>query len=209
MPCKNSTINHLKNTINSPKSTPEQIQKAFIKYIESIKNYYKCNRSNISQEYYEDNIRILDSLKSWINSTKENKALKTVITNSAQVYNNNDEQYQSEIARLRQIVAEISLACQECSIDFNIVNGILQNNGIKILGPRKHYMSYQEALDATGLQKINQDGYSLQRSFSFYEPEPNQEEGECSYRRAIEEGECSYNRAIEESSKYDTEIFDF
>ncbi|CAG8676810.1 19528_t:CDS:2, partial [Racocetra persica] len=205
----------------SSKSTPDQIQKAFNKYIESIRSYYKCNRANSSQEDYEDNIRALNAFKSWINSTmftkinrlesknrrlekrnyqqtkeikdlrkennflrKQNEALKIAVMHSAQVYKNNDEEYQSEITQLRQILGEIALSCQECNIDFNMVNRILQKNGIKILGTQKRYSSYHEAFEAASLQNINQDSeYSLPRSVSFYEPEP--EDGECSNRRNL------------------------
>ncbi|CAG8473252.1 5918_t:CDS:2 [Racocetra fulgida] len=176
MPRKNSTVNHLINTLKSSKSTPDQIQKAFNKYIESIRSYYKCNRANSSQEDYEDNIRALDAFKSWINSTMFTKINRLESKN----------QYQSEITQLHQILGEITLAYQECNIgklNFNMVNGILQKNGIKILGTQKRYSSYHEAFEAASLQNIQDGEYSLPRSVSFYEPEP--EEGECSNRRNL------------------------
>ncbi|CAG8840825.1 15102_t:CDS:2, partial [Racocetra persica] len=100
---------------------------------------------------------------------KQNEALKIAVMHSAQVYKNNDEEYQSEITQLHQILGEIALAY------FNMVNGILQKNGIKILGTQKRYSSYHEAFEAASLQNFNHDGeYSLPRSVSFYEPEPEE-----------------------------------
>ncbi|CAG8848570.1 2186_t:CDS:1, partial [Racocetra persica] len=47
---------------------------------------------------------------------KQNEALKIAVMHSAQVYKNNNKEYQSEITQLRQILGEIALACQECNI---------------------------------------------------------------------------------------------
>ncbi|CAG8771989.1 12812_t:CDS:2, partial [Dentiscutata erythropus] len=240
---KNSNIKHLINTLNSSKSTPDQIKNAFFKYFESTRNYYKRRLYNkeMTDEEYKNHDQLLDALKFQIqlmitkiirlerrikrlddkdtnflteitllkkenhdlikeNKTlkKENEAFKMVISYSAEVYSNNEEQYEStiqqqinEIHKYCQIIQSISSYCQENSIDFNKVNNFLRLNGIDT---RIHYSSFNDAINVSNnpnkFVELNQNETEIEetpqlyRTFSFIEDGENEtiqdEEGECS-----------------------------
>ncbi|CAG8538333.1 472_t:CDS:2 [Dentiscutata erythropus] len=239
---KNSNIKHLINTLNSPKSTPNQIKNTFFKYFESTRDYYKRRLNNkvITHEEYENYDKLLDALKAQIkfmitkiirlegrinrldnndinflteinflkkenhdlikeNETlkKENEAFKIVISHSAGIYRNNEEQYERTIQRQRneincyhQIFQVFASYCQENSIDCNIINSFLQLNEIDT---RICYSSFNDAVNASNnLKKVElnqneteiEESSHLHRTFSFIEIEENEtiqdDEGECS-----------------------------
>ncbi|CAG8700169.1 15638_t:CDS:2, partial [Dentiscutata heterogama] len=124
----------------------------------------------------------------------ENEAFKMVISHSARIYSNNEEQYEStiqqqinEIHKYRQIIQSISSYCQENSI----VNNFLQLNRIDA---RIRYSSFNDTVNASNnlnkFVELNQDETEIEetpqlyRTFSFIKDRENEtiqnEEGECS-----------------------------
>ncbi|CAG8734182.1 4175_t:CDS:1 [Cetraspora pellucida] len=148
---KNSTISHLIRILNSPESTPKQIQNAFFKYFESTRDYYKCrlHYNKITNEEFNEHDKLLDALKAQIklittknirlegrinrlnnkdtNATflteiillknenhdliKKNEALKMknesftmAFLNSAVIYSNNENQYESTIKQQANVI---------------------------------------------------------------------------------------------------------
>ncbi|CAG8439809.1 12999_t:CDS:2 [Dentiscutata heterogama] len=235
---KNSNIKHLINTLNSSKSTPDQIKNAFFKYFESTRNYYKCRLYNkeMTDEEYKNHDQFLDALKFQIqlmitkiirlegrikrlddkdtnflteitllkkenhdlikeNETlkRENKAFKIVISHSAGVYSNNEEQYESmiqqqinEIHKYHQIIQSISSYCQENSIELMLEYVIR---------------------DETEIEETPQ----IYRIFSFIKDRENEtiqdEEGECS---KFVNGNNNFEvKNRDEKDIYDTEMFEF
>ncbi|CAG8489951.1 11880_t:CDS:2 [Racocetra persica] len=232
MPRKNSNIKFLTNTLNSPKSTPEKIKNAFFKYIEHTKNFYgrQLYQNKISNAEYSDNIELIDALSDRINLI--------VISYLAEIYRNNEVQYESTINNLChtlcKIIEDIILRCQEYNIDFNIVNSILEKNGIETISlsrTRKCYSSFKDAIEATNnserFVKINQDGeeikesYSLSRFYFFIQEEINEcsnssniqkEISKCSNSNNIEveidDGKYFNNENNDDVDIFDTDIFD-
>ncbi|CAG8542639.1 1277_t:CDS:2, partial [Gigaspora margarita] len=155
---------------------------------------------------------------------KENEAFKMVISHSAGIYSDNEEQYEStiqqqinEIHKYRQIIQSIPFYYQENN--FNKVNNFLRLNGIDI---RKRYLSFNDAVNASNNPKkfveLDQDETEIEeppqlyRSFSFIEVRENEtisdEEGECS-KFVNENNNFEVKNRDEKDITYDTEMFEF